>query len=131
MKFAFETKTEISRFPPPLIHISRRSRPSITSRLLDYKAGDGTIFKASGQARRSFSASQQPDCRDHSDRDYHCVVVPLSYIFARLEFRFKAVLLTSILLSVSLPPVSTLIPFYTLYVQLGLTGTLTGLIIVS
>ena len=40
-------------------------------------------------------------------------------------------LLTSILLSVSLPPVSTLIPFYTLYVQLGLTGTLTGLIIVT
>ena len=60
-----------------------------------------------------------------------CVVVPLSYVFARLEFRFKDVLLAAILLSVSLPPVSTLIPFYTLYVQLGLTGTLTGLIIVT
>ena len=40
-------------------------------------------------------------------------------------------LLAAILLSVSLPPVSTLIPFYTLYVQLGLTGTLIGLIIVT
>ena len=35
------------------------------------------------------------------------------------------------LLSVSLPPVSTLIPFYALYVQLDLVGTLTGLVIIT
>ena len=40
-------------------------------------------------------------------------------------------LLSAILLAVSLPPVSTLIPFYTLYVQLGLVGTLSGLLIVT
>lgn len=59
------------------------------------------------------------------------VVVPLAYVFARLDFPFKGKLLAAILLSVSLPPVSTLIPFYTLYVQLGLTGTLFGLIVVT
>ncbi|NJM92179.1 MAG: carbohydrate ABC transporter permease [Rhodospirillaceae bacterium] len=59
------------------------------------------------------------------------VTIPLAWAFARLEFRFKAVLLFAILLAVSLPPVSTLIPFYVMYLQLGLGGTLTGLIIVT
>jgi multiple sugar transport system permease protein len=39
--------------------------------------------------------------------------------------------LITILLSVALPPVSTLIPFYSLYIQLGLAGTKTGLVIVT
>ena len=59
------------------------------------------------------------------------IVVPLAYVFARLEFPMKSKLLAAVLLSVSLPPVSTLIPFYSLYVQLNLIGTLTGLIIIT
>ena len=59
------------------------------------------------------------------------VVVPLSYVFARLEFRFRSALLMAVLLSVSLPPVSTLIPFYALYVQLDLVGTIGGLIVIT
>ena len=58
------------------------------------------------------------------------VVVPLAYVFARLEFRFKNVILFSVLLAVAQPPVSTLIPFYDLYIRLGLAGTRTGLVIV-
>ena len=132
VKYAFMTKTEISRFPPPFIRISRRSRPSITSSASIIRRGTGRF------SRRPAKPSQIVLGLRNSlivaivvTAITTCVVVPLSYIFARLEFRFKAVLLTSILLSVSLPPVSTLIPFYTLYVQLGLTGTLTGLIIVT
>lgn len=132
VKYAFMTKTEISRFPPPLYphHPTLASFYNIFG--FDYKAANGIIFKASGQAsqivlglRNSLIVAIVVTAITT------CVVVPLSYIFARLDFRFKAALLTAILLSVSLPPVSTLIPFYTLYVQLGLTGTLTGLIIVT
>ena len=107
VKYAFMTKTEISRFPPPFYP----HQPTFASFYnifgFDYKAGDGTIFKASGQAsqivlglRNSLIVAIVVTAITT------CVVVPLSYIFARLEFRFKAVLLTSILLSVSLPPVS-------------------------
>ena len=39
------------------------------------------------------------------------VIVPLAYTFSRLTFRFKTALLLTILLSVALPPISTLIPF--------------------
>ena len=59
------------------------------------------------------------------------VVLPLAYVFARLDFAHKNKLLFAILLAVALPPVSTLIPFYAMYIQLGLAGTLTGLIIVT
>ena len=58
-------------------------------------------------------------------------VVPLAYVFARLEFAHKNMLLGAVLLAASLPPVSTLIPFYSLYVQLDLVGTIPGLVIVT
>ncbi|HEX2526065.1 MAG TPA: carbohydrate ABC transporter permease [Geminicoccus sp.] len=59
------------------------------------------------------------------------IVLPLAYVFARMDFRHKEKLLFAVLLSVALPPVSTLIPFYSMYVQLGLTGTRFGLILVT
>jgi len=59
------------------------------------------------------------------------IVVPLAYVFARMEFRHKEKLLFAVLLAVALPPVSTLIPFYSMYVQLGLNGTRFGLIVVT
>jgi multiple sugar transport system permease protein len=59
------------------------------------------------------------------------MVLPLAYVFARMEFRFKNTLLFAILLAVALPPVSTLIPFYAMYIRLGLSGTLVGLVIVD
>ena len=58
-------------------------------------------------------------------------MTPLAYVFARLDFPHKSKLLFAILLAVALPPVSTLIPFYAMYVRLGLAGTLTGLVIVT
>ena len=59
------------------------------------------------------------------------IIVPLSYAFARFEFRGKTALLMTILFSVAVPPVSTLIPFYILFVQLGLTGTKLGLTMIN
>jgi multiple sugar transport system permease protein len=59
------------------------------------------------------------------------VVVPLAYAFGRFSFRGKTALLMAILFSVAVPPISTLIPFYILFVQLGLTGTKLGLVIIN
>src|ERR1700692_4160289 len=50
VRYVFMTKTEISRFPPPFYP----HQPTFASFYnifgFYYKAGDGTIFKASGQA---------------------------------------------------------------------------------
>ena len=59
------------------------------------------------------------------------IIVPLSYAFARFNFRGKMALLMAILFSVAIPPVSTLIPFFILFVKLNLTGTITGLVIIN
>jgi multiple sugar transport system permease protein len=59
------------------------------------------------------------------------VVVPLAYAFGRFSFRGKTALLMAILFSVAVPPISTLIPFYILFVRLGLTGTKLGLVIIN
>jgi multiple sugar transport system permease protein len=59
------------------------------------------------------------------------VVVPLAYAFGRFSFRGRTALLMAILFSVAVPPISTLIPFYILFVQLGLTGTKLGLVIIN
>ncbi|MBE0479229.1 carbohydrate ABC transporter permease, partial [Candidatus Aerophobetes bacterium] len=59
------------------------------------------------------------------------VAVPLAYTFGRLEFKHKNKLLFAILLAVALPPVSILIPFYILFVRIGLAGKLIGLTLVT
>ena len=58
-------------------------------------------------------------------------VVPLSYLFARIEFPHRGKLLFAILFSVALPPVSTSIPYYAMFIQTGLVGTATGLVLVT
>jgi multiple sugar transport system permease protein len=132
LKFAFETHSEIAQFPPLLVP----PRPQIGAFFnifgYDYTLPDGTVLKASGQAtqvmlglRNSLNVALVLPVLTTR------VVVPQSYVFARLEDRVKSQLLAAVLLSVSLPPVSTLIPFYSLYVQLDLVGTLTGLIIIT
>lgn len=132
VKYAFMTKSEISRFPPELFPPQAQLAAFFNIFGRDYTLDDGTVLRASGQAsqiilglRNSLIVSGVVTLVTIF------VVTPLAYVFARLDFSFKNVLLAAILLSVSLPPVSTLIPFYVLYVQLGLVGTLTGLIIVT
>ena len=132
LKFAFETHSELAHFPPLLVP----PHPQIASFFnifgWDYTAADGTVFKASGQANQVILGLRNSLIVAFVVTVITCiVVVPLSYIFARLDFPMKSKLLAAVLLSVSLPPVSTLIPFYSLYVQLNLVGTLTGLIIIT
>lgn len=132
VKFAFMTKTEISRFPPLLFppEPNLASFYNIFGR--DYTLPDGTVVPASGQARQIVLGLRNSLIVSSVVTLVTIfVVTPLAYVFARLEFPAKGKLLAAVLLSVSLPPVSTLIPFYVLYVQLDLVGTLGGLIIIT
>lgn len=132
MKYALMTKYEIARFPP----LGFPRNPQLASFYnifgFDYTLPDGTVSRASGQARQIMLGLKNSLIVSAVVTAITVlVVVPLAYVFARLEFPYKGKLLTAVLLSVSLPPVSTLIPFYAIYVQLKLVGTLTGLIIIT
>lgn len=131
-KMAFLTPDEIARFPPPLW--PHQATPAAFFNIFgfDYTPANGIVRRASGQAGqivRGLTNSLIVSCVVTAIT--LVVVVPLAYAFARLEFRFKSGLLFAILLAVALPPVSTLIPFYALYIRLGLAGTLTGLVLVT
>jgi multiple sugar transport system permease protein len=132
VRYSLETPSEIAHYPP----LFWPPHPQVGAFLnifgFDYTTAEGIHLARSGQAsqivlglRNSLIVSLVVTALTM------LVVVPLAYVFARLEFPHKGKLLGAILLAVSLPPVSTLIPFYTLYVQLNLVGTLTGLIIVT
>lgn len=132
VKYAFMTKSEIARFPPELFPPQPQISAFYNIFGRDYTLADGTVMRASGQAsqimlglRNSLIVAVVVTLVTVF------VVTPLAYVYARMDFAFKNTLLAAVLLSVSLPPVSTLIPFYVLYVQLGLVGTLSGLIIVT
>lgn len=58
------------------------------------------------------------------------VALPVSYALGRLNFRGKTPLLFSIIATRSYPPISIIIPFFYLYSQSGLLGTLRGLMII-
>jgi len=131
-RLAFETIGEISQFPPNVLPPD--PQPGAYFNILGhpYRTATGIDLPASGQAgqiilgiRNSVIVALAVTVITMA------VVVPLAYVFARLEFAHKGKLLTAILLAASLPPVSTLIPFYALYVQLNLVGTISGLVIVT
>ena len=131
-KISLLTPDEIARFPPPLYPVEPTPAAFFNIFGLDHTLADGTVRRASGQAnqiirglRNSIIVSVVVTAMTLF------VVLPLAYVFARLEFAHKNKLLFAILLAVALPPVSTLIPFYALYIRLGLAGTLTGLIIIT
>jgi multiple sugar transport system permease protein len=132
LKLAFETIGEIANFPPYLF--PPHPQPGALFNILGfpYRTAQGIDLPASGQSgqivlgiRNSFVVAAIVTILTM------LVVVPLAYVFARLEFPHKGKLLAAILLAASLPPVSTLIPFYALYVQLDLVGTVSGLVIVT
>lgn len=131
-KMAFLTPDEIARFPPPLW--PREATPAAFFNIFgyDYTPANGILRPASGQAGQIIRGLANSLIVSAVVTALTLlVVVPLAYAFARVEFRFKSALLFAILLAVALPPVSTLIPFYALYLRLGLAGTRTGLVIVT
>jgi multiple sugar transport system permease protein len=58
------------------------------------------------------------------------VSVPAAYALGRLVFKYKLTILTTIVMSRSLPPVAVLIPFTSMYTVLHLQGTILGLVII-
>jgi multiple sugar transport system permease protein len=131
-KMAFLTPDEIARFPPPLYPHAPTLAAFFNIFGYDYQVTPEMLRKASGQAGQIIRGLQNSLIVSIVVTAITLViVVPLAYVFARLPFAHKAKLLFAILLAVALPPVSTLIPFYAMYVRLGLNGTLTGLIVVT
>ncbi|WP_051328885.1 carbohydrate ABC transporter permease [Geminicoccus roseus] len=131
-RMAFMTPDQIRLFPQPLVPASFEPGAfyNIFGYGYTYAAGFETL--ASGQANQIIRGLINSLLVSVIVTLITLVIVlPLAYVFARLEFRHKNKLLFAILLAVALPPVSTLIPFYAMYVRLGLSGTLTGLIIVT
>ncbi|HTI00334.1 MAG TPA: carbohydrate ABC transporter permease [Acidisoma sp.] len=132
VRMSFMNHAEITQFPPHIIPESFNLSSFANIFGFNYKLGDGSISSASGQAGQIVRGLQNSVIVSVVVTLITIViVVPLAYVFSRLDFRFKNLLLNCVLLAVAIPPVSTLIPFYTMYVQLGLVGTLPGLIIID
>jgi multiple sugar transport system permease protein len=132
LKISLLTPDEIARFPPPLYPLEPQPAAFFNIFGFDYTLADGTVRKGSGQANQIIRGLKNSLIVSIVVTAITLVVVaPLAYAFARLDFRHKNKLLFAILLAVALPPVSTLIPFFAMYVQLGLNGTLFGLIVVT
>ena len=132
LKISLLTPDEIARFPPPLYPLEPTPAAFLNIFGFDYTLADGTVRRGSGQAVQILRGLGNSLIVSFVVTIVTLVVVvPLAYVFARLEFRHKNTLLFAILLAVALPPVSTLIPFYAMYIRLGLAGTLSGLILVT
>ena len=132
LKNSLLTPGEIARFPPPLYPMEPTPAAFFNIFGFEYEMADGLVRRGSGQANQIIRGFYNSLIVSAVVTLVTLVVVlPLAYVFARLDFPHKNKLLFAILLAVALPPVSTLIPFYAMYVQLGLSGTLIGLIIVT
>jgi multiple sugar transport system permease protein len=132
LKFGFQTPAETARFPPSIFPQQPQVSAFYNILGFQYVADDGRVSMASGQARQILTGLRNSAVLAISVTMLTLlVVVPMAYIYARFEFRFKTGLLMAVLLSVALPPVVTLIPFFEMYMRLGLLGTLRGLILVT
>jgi len=125
-RMAFLTPLEIRRFPWPLIPHAPNLAAFYNIFGFNYTLPGGTVSPASGQAGQIIRGLQNSMMVSVTVTLITlAIVLPLAYVFARMEFRFKNSLL------LALPPISTLIPFYAMYLRIGLVGTLIGLVIVD
>jgi len=58
------------------------------------------------------------------------IAMPVAYAIGRLNFRYKTPLLVAILGARSYPPIAVVIPFFIMFLRLGILGTIHGLVIV-
>lgn len=131
-RMSLMTPGEAARFPQPLIPGNINFSAFFAIMGSSYTLADGSVINPSGLATAISRGLVNSLIVSVSVTVLTLLIaLPLAYVFARLEFRHKNKLLFAILLAVAIPPVSTLIPFYTMYVRLGLSGTLTGLVIVD
>jgi multiple sugar transport system permease protein len=131
-KMAFQTPAEISEFPPNFYP----KKPTVSGFVnvlgFPYTTRSGEVLIPAGQAHQvKLGLMNSFILACIVTIITMIVVVPLAYTFGRLEFRHKNALLFAVLLSVALPPISILIPFYILFTRIGLAGTLGGLVIVT
>ncbi len=56
--------------------------------------------------------------------------IPAGYAFARFSFPYRSAIFFTILFARSLPPIATAIPYYQFYKQIGLLGSIPGLVLV-
>jgi len=132
LRLAFMTPGELAAYPPHIWPPAPQLGSFFNILGYDFTTSAGMSMHASGQAGQIIAGLKNSLIIGVIVTVITTiVVVPLAYTFARLEFRYKNALLFAVLLSVSQPPVSTLIPFFSLYIGLGLVGTRTGLVIVT
>ena len=132
LKAAFETIGEMAHYPPYFFPPNPQPGAFFNILGFPYRTAAGIDLPASGQAGQVIDGIRNSVVIAVVVTILTMIfVVPLAYVFARLEFAHKNLLLGAVLLAASLPPVSTLIPFYSLYVQLDLVGTIPGLVIVT
>ena len=131
-KVAFQNPADMSAFPPHFYPKRINITGFVNILGFPYTSRSGEIFLPSGMA------DQIKDGLRHSfvlsvivTLITMIVVIPLAYTFGRLEFKHKNALIFAVLLSVALPPISVAIPFYILFTNAKLVGTLRGLIIVD
>ena len=58
------------------------------------------------------------------------ICLPAGYVFARIDFKYKALIFFLILLGRSVPPISVSIPYYQFYKTVNLLGTFPGMILI-
>ena len=132
LRLAFSLPVEIAKFPPRFVPENPTPVSFITILGQEYTNAAGDTYLAAGRADqvvRGLKNSVLISIIVTAITMF--VVVPLSYTFGRLDFPHKNKLFFSVLFSVALPPISIILPFYILYLRVGLAGTRIGLIIVT
>ena len=132
LRLALMPPADASAFPPALWPQQLSGAGILNILGFPYTDAQGHVFPAAGQSPQILRGLVNSIIVSIAVMVCTIVIiVPLAYAFARFEFKAKTPLLMAILFSVSVPPVSTLIPFYIMFSKLGLTGTRTGLVLIN
>lgn len=132
LRLALSLPVEIAAFPPRLFPENPTPVSFVTILGFPYTSASGDFYLPAGRAAQVVRGLVNSTIVSVVVTVITmCVVVPLGYTFGRLKFAHKNKLFFALLFSVALPPISITIPFYVLYLQLGLTGTRIGLVLVT
>lgn len=132
LRLALSLRVEIAAFPPYFVPKNPTPAAFITILGYSYTSPTGVTYLAAGRAEQVVRGLENSVLISVIVTLITMfVVVPLSYTFGRLNFPHKNKLFFAVLFSVALPPISIILPFYVLYLNIGLAGTRIGLIIIT
>lgn len=132
LSIAFKTTIDVVTFPPTFFPRDPTIMGIVNVLGFEYTLETGEVIPPSGQARQVVRGLLNSFILAVVVAVITIILaVPLGYTFGRLQFPHKNKLLFLLLFSVAIPPISTMIPFYVLFLRLGLTGSLIGLTIVT